>query len=87
MADITVKSTININKDYLDELKLLISENRLSSLTEGINNAIAMYLSFERKKRYYTAMEEAGKDDAFINRTMDSQAFFDSMETEPDSKW
>lgn len=85
MADTaTVKSTININKDYFEELKLLISENRLSSLTEGINKGIAMYLSQERKKRYALAMEEASKDPNFINRTMASQSLYDGIE---DTLW
>lgn len=85
-----IKSTVNIDKYYKEQLEYLVSINELNSVTEGINIAIAEYVKDKQKALYAQQMRQAAQDPAFINRTMTAQKDFEKIETidlSKDSEW
>ena len=79
-----VKSTINLEKDLKDQLEMLVKEEKISSLTEGINNAIYDYLKKMKRLSYEMKMKEAAQDSAFMARTMRVQEEFEGLDREVD---
>lgn len=77
-----VKSTINLEKDLKDQLEMLVKEGKISSLTEGINNAIYDYLKKMKRLSYEMKMKEAAQDSAFMARTMRVQEEFEGLDRE-----
>lgn len=84
---ITVKSTININKYLKSQLEFLVSQNELSSVTEGINIAIEKFVKEKQKELYTKQMQKASQDAGFIDRTLSSQRDFDAIDTEESGVW
>ena len=87
MVTSTVKSTVNIQTAYFEELKNLVSEKAIASMTEGINLGIGMLIREKRKETYMKQMEEAAKDRDFIERTMKAQCEFDKIDAEVSGQW
>ena len=87
----TIKSTVNLNKHYKDQLEALVRMNMISSLTEGINDALEMYIKEMQKSIYAQQMQAAAADRAFMERTMSSQYDFDAVDTDEffteDDQW
>ena len=79
-----VKSTINIDKELKEQLENLVKEEKISSLTEGINNAIYEYLKKMKRLSYEMKMKEAAQDSAFMARTMRVQEEFEGLDREID---
>lgn len=77
----TIKSTVNLNKHYKDQLEALVRMNMISSLTEGINDALEMYVKAMQKSMYAEQMRAASCDKDFMERTMSSQRDFDAVDT------
>ncbi len=84
---ITVKSTININKYYKEQLEELVRLNLVSSITEGVNLAIEKFIKDKKKEIYAKQMEEAGKDCDFLSRTLSAQNDFEKIENEVLNEW
>lgn len=82
-----VKSTINISSVNFEELKNLVSENVISSMTEGINLGVEMLIKEKRKELYAKQMSEAAKDKAFLERTLAAQRDFDKIDAEVSGHW
>ena len=80
-----VKSTINLDKDLKEQLEVLVKEEKISSLTEGINNAIYLYLKKMKRLSYELKMQEASKDSIFMARTMRVQEEFERLDREIDA--
>ena len=78
----TIKSTININRQYKEQLEYLVKIKEINSITEGINNAISEYLKYMRKKIYEEEMKDAKEDKEFLARTMFSQQAFSEVDKE-----
>lgn len=76
----TVKSTVNLNKYYKEQLELFVSMKRISSVTEGINAALESYVKKTQKDIYESQMRAAAQDKNFIERTMSAQRDFDAMD-------
>ena len=83
----TVKSTININKYYKEQLEVLVKQNVLSSLTEGINLAIEIFVKEKQKEIYNKQMQEAACDTEFMKRTISSQIDFEKIDIEVHGEW
>lgn len=79
---ITIKSTININKNYKEYLEYLVSIKELNSITEGINLALEKYLKEKKKEMYEEKMAEAAKDPDFMERTVKSQKDFEELDND-----
>jgi len=82
-----VKSTINISTVNFEELKSLVSEQAISSMTEGINLGIEMLIKEKRREMYQKQMAEAANDKDFLDRTLNSQHDFDQIDTEVSGQW
>ena len=82
-----VKSTINISAINFEELKSLVSEQAISSMTEGINLGIEMLIKEKRREIYQKEMSEAANDKDFLDRTLNSQHDFDQIDTEVSGQW
>ena len=78
----TIKSTININRQYKEQLEYLVKIKEINSITEGINNAISEYLKYMQKKLYEEEMKNAKEDKEFLARTMFSQQSFSEVDKE-----
>ncbi|HCA30606.1 MAG TPA: hypothetical protein DEP23_14155 [Ruminococcaceae bacterium] len=83
----TVKSTININKYYKEQLEDLVKQNVLTSLTEGINLAIEKFVNEKQKEVYNKQMQEAAQDADFMKRTLSSQLDFEKIDIEVNGEW
>ena len=78
----TVKSTVNLNQYYKEQLEMLVQMKQISSVTEGINAALEAYVKKMQKTIYEEQMQAAAKDPDFMERTMSAQTDFDRMEQE-----
>lgn len=78
----TVKSTVNLNRYYKEQLELFVRMNQISSVTEGINAALEAYVKATQKALYEEQMKAAAKDKGFMERTLSAQRDFDNMDSE-----
>ncbi len=83
----TVKSTININSEYMDELKFLVSKNIITSLTEGINQSLELFIKEKKKELYEKQLAAAANDKDFLERTLGCQSDFDKKENGAPGEW
>ncbi|MBR6410879.1 MAG: hypothetical protein IKS35_05810 [Clostridia bacterium] len=77
-----VKSTVNLNRYYMEQLERFVRMNRISSVTEGINDALEAYVKDTQKAIYEEQMAEAAKDRAFMERTIGSHSKFEQIDHE-----
>ena len=82
-----IKSTINISANNFDELKKLVADKVISSMTEGINLGIEMLIKEKKRELYYKQMEEASKDKDYIERTLGVQKEFDKIDKGVPGEW
>ena len=76
----TVKSTVNLNKYYKEQLELFVRMKQISSVTEGINAALGAYVKKTQKDIYESQMRAAAQDKSFIERTMSAQRDFENLD-------
>lgn len=82
-----VKSTVNLNKYYKEQLEELVRLNLLSSVTEGVNLAIENFVKEKNRELYAKQMEEAVNDRDFMERTLTAQKDFDKIDEEDFGEW
>ena len=70
MASQTIRYTATLPLDYVDELKELAKERIIPSVNFAINEALDEYLKNRKAAQYEKLMREAGRDKAFLERTM-----------------
>ena len=83
----TVKNTFNLTVSNYQELKRLVDNNFISSMTEGVNLGIELLVIEMRKKSYYEQMKKAALDKDYIQRTVSSQKDFDNLYDEVPGEW
>lgn len=83
----SVKSTVNLNKYYKEQLEYLVKQEELSSVTEGINMAIEAFVKEKQKEIYAKQMRMAARDAGFMKRTLSSQRDFEKIDTGVDGEW
>ena len=83
----SVKMTTNIRPEYKKQLNELVESKVIASITDGLNQAIELFLKEKKKQQYIIRMEEAAKDKEFIMRTMLSQKDFDTIENGVSAEW
>ncbi len=83
----TVKSTIHISQDIMNEVKALVALNVLSSITEATNEGLSLLLKEKRKEAYALEMKEASKDADFMQRTLSTHEEFDKIDHEVMGEW
>ena len=77
----TVKSTVNLNRYYKEQLEMFVRMNHISSVTEGINAALEAYVKSKQKALYEEQMKAAAKDSAFMERTLSAQIDFENLDS------
>lgn len=77
---IYIKTTFNLRREYKDQLNELVKANLISSTTEGINQAIELFIKDKKRQQYMEKMAEAANDKRYIERTMTVQKEFDAFE-------
>jgi len=82
-----VKSTINISAANFEALKNMVNNQFVGSMTDGINKGIEMLIKEYERNQYAIGMEKAMNDPRFIERTMQCQKEFDSIDSEVDGEW
>ncbi len=82
MSTATVKSTININRYYKEQLEYLVQISEIKSFTEGINLAIEQFIKEKQKELYAIEMKKAKSDEEFVKRTVITQKEFEKTDLE-----
>lgn len=82
-----VKSSVNISKANMDDLKLLVSQNMIASLTDGVNQGLELLIKAKKKELYAKQLAAAVKDKNFMERTLTCQRDFDNIENGTPGEW
>ena len=83
----SIKYTTVLPKSCIDELKNLASKKVVPSVSQGIRMAIENFVAIQKQQDYENGIKEAASDNAFIQRTMDTQADFASIDDEGAGEW
>lgn len=83
----TVKSTINIPLDTMDQMRELVTTKEFASITEIIKIGIDMVISEKRREWYEAEMKHAWNDDDFRSRTLSCQSELDAIDLGVDEEW
>ncbi|MCL2751366.1 MAG: hypothetical protein FWE62_01275 [Firmicutes bacterium] len=75
-----VKSTINISAQLKNDLAGYVDKGVIASFSNGVNTAIELYLKELRRQEYDAALAKAGKDKAFLARTLECQNELDKYD-------
>ena len=87
MATKTIRYTATLPLDCVNELRELAKEKKIPSVNYAINVALDMYLKEQKAADYKAQMENAGKDKAFLERTLNCANDFNAIDGEVDGKW
>jgi mevalonate pyrophosphate decarboxylase len=71
----------------VEELKKLAAQKVISSVNNGIREAVEMFLEKAKSDLYAQRMAEAVKDFTFMDRTLETQADFDQVDSEVSGQW
>ena len=83
----TIRYTATLPYSYIDELKELVREKIIPSVNFAINEAVDEYLKDRKAAQYETSLKEAGKDKAFMTRTMSCAEDFSAVDGEVSGAW
>ena len=87
MVQKTTRYTAALPTEYINELRELAKEQIVPSVNYAINEAVCEYLRVRKSARYEALMREAGKDEAFLSRTLASDADFIDVDGEVSGSW
>ena len=87
MAQNTTRFTAALLTEYINELKELAKEQTVPSVNYAINEAICEYLRARKTAKYKALLKEAGRDTAFLSRTLASDADFRDVDGEVAGSW
>ncbi len=82
-----IRYTTVLPAKYVEELKQLAAHKVISSVNNGIREAIELFLGEAHREMYAQKMAEAIKDQRFLDRTMDSQTAFSQIDDEVGGQW
>jgi DNA polymerase/3'-5' exonuclease PolX len=83
----TVRYTATLPYYYVNELKEMAREKKIPSVNFAINKALDEYLKDRKSAQYETSLKEAGKDKAFLTRTMSCAGDFSAVDDEVSGSW
>ena len=78
----SIRYTTVLPAKYVEELKQLAAEKIISSVNQGIREAIEQYLAQSKCEQYARQMSDAAKDQGFMERTLDTQVAFAHVDSE-----
>jgi phage-related protein len=82
-----IRYTTVLPAKYVEELKHLAAQKVITSVNNGIREAIELYLGEARRKLYAQKMAEAANDQGFLERTLDAQSAFSQIDDEAGGQW
>ncbi|MDW7656414.1 MAG: hypothetical protein SCM11_04480 [Bacillota bacterium] len=71
----------------VEELKKLAAQKVISSVNNGIREAIEMFLEKAKNDHYAQEMAEASRDKRFMERTIHAQSDFEHADSEVSGQW
>lgn len=83
----TTRYTATLPIIYVDELKELAKERVIPSVNFAINEALDEYLKSRKAAQYEEFMKEAGRDKAFLSRTLTCAGDFKAVDSEVSGTW
>jgi metal-responsive CopG/Arc/MetJ family transcriptional regulator len=83
----SIRYTTVLPAKYVEELKQLAAKKVISSVNNGIREAIKHYLAESKREQYARQMADAVKDQGFMERTLDTQATFKHVDSEVGGQW
>ena len=87
MATKTVRYTATLPLEYVNALKGFAKEKGIPSVDYAINMALDMYIRELKAADCTAQMKNAGKDEAFLSRTLNCVNDFSALDGEVDGKW
>jgi len=82
-----VRYTATLPLAYINELKEMAMNKIIPSVNYAINEAVDEYLKSQKAERYAALMQEAGRDEAFIARTVCCAEDFSAVDSEVSGTW
>ena len=86
-AKANVRYTTVLPAKYVEELKQLAAQKVITSVNNGIREAVELFLSEARRELYAQKMAEAAKDQRFLERTLDTQSAYSHIDSEVGGQW
>jgi hypothetical protein len=86
-ANSSIRYTTVLPVKYVEELKQLAAKKVISSVNNGIREAIEHYLAEAKREQYAKQMADAAMDQGFMERTFDAQASFKHVDSEVGGQW
>lgn len=83
----TVRYTATLPMVYIDELKTLAKDRKIPSVNHVINEALDEYMKNMKAAQYEALMKAAGRDDAFLARTVGCSEDFRFIDSEVSGEW
>ena len=83
----TIRYTATVPEPLMEELKALAKQKHVPSVNYAILEAVSAYLEEKRAEMYYSAMQEAARDKAFLARTMRCAEDFKYVDSEGLGEW
>jgi uncharacterized protein YqeY len=82
-----IRYTTVLPAKYVEELKQLAAQKVITSVNNGIREAIELFLGEARRELYAQKMAEAAKDQRFLERTLDAQSAYSHIDSEVGGQW
>ena len=74
-----VKYTVVLPESDIQQLKLLASQKKISSINAGVREAVELYLVQQKQEAYRQQLQEGMKDPAFIQRNEELMHEFEEI--------
>jgi len=74
-----VKYTVVLPESDIQQLKLLASQKKISSINAGVREAVEVYLVQQKQEAYRQQLQEGMKDPAFIQRNEELMHEFEEI--------
>ena len=83
----TIRYTATLPENFVYELKEMAREKTIPSVNSAINEALREYLKNRKKAQYEALLKDAGRDQSFLDRTMQCSEDFSVVDSEGAGKW
>ena len=83
----SVRYTASLPLVYISELKEMVRDKRILSINSAINLAVEAYLKKYKDEEYEAQLRDAGKDESFLARTLNTADDFMFVDSEVSGTW
>ena len=87
MQSRSIRYTATVPEPLMEELKALARQKFVPSVNYAILEAVSSYLEGKRVEMYYSSMQEAARDKAFLARTAQCAEDFKFVDSEGLGEW